>query len=164
MKIKFIVFAIIISCFHSNAQSVRFITLTVSGNRPTNYFSTSQSEAAELVSFQGSGGISVIKDEILFNAGTPADGFSGGHGTIVQGPATYKLATQGGSCLITLKITTQITDPNKTFILPPGTNQVQVTLQVSPDLANWTTATNGIYGNPNTAQFFRIKEDILTPP
>ena len=68
------------------------------------------------------------------------------------------------STYLTVKIIPQSYDPNKTLIIPPGTNQVQITLQVSPDLVNWTTATNGVYGSPNTAQFFRINEQVLAAP
>jgi hypothetical protein len=62
----------------------------------------------------------------------------------------------------TVKITPESFPPNQTLILPPGTNQVQITLQSSTDLKNWITATNGIYGSPTTAQFFRIQMTVLS--
>jgi hypothetical protein len=89
-------------------------------------------------------------------------------GSIVVGPATISVNPSIGNyavpypSYITVKFIPVAYNPNQTLIVPPGTNQVQITLQVSPDLVNWTTATNGVYGSPNTAQFFRISEQTLT--
>lgn len=41
-------------------------------------------------------------------------------------------------------------------VLSSGTNQVFVTLESSTNLVNWSTATNGVYGSPDEARFFRI--------
>jgi hypothetical protein len=93
-------------------------------------------------------------------------------GSFVAGPATitvlpnyyYSSGFAYTPTLVTVQIIPQSYDPNKTLIIPPGTNQVQITLQVSPDLVNWSSATNGVYGSPNTAQFFRISEVSLGSP
>jgi len=57
---------------------------------------------------------------------------------------------------ITYKFIQSPFDVNKTMILPPSPNIVNVNLQSSSDLVNWTTATNGTYGGTNSATFFRI--------
>ena len=59
--------------------------------------------------------------------------------------------------MLTVKIIPETYDVNKTVILPPTTNQVQVTMESSTNLVTWVTATNGIYGSPDSARFFRIK-------
>lgn len=48
--------------------------------------------------------------------------------------------------------------PNKTATIGANTGNVQVTMQVSTDLVNWTTAVNGqTYTNSPDARFFRIQ-------
>lgn len=86
-------------------------------------------------------------------------------GTIVRGPAIFRtVATPNlnnpppyNYSAMTVKIMPNSFEPNKTVILPPGTNQVAVTLETSTNLLHWTPTTNGIYGSPDTARFFRIK-------
>jgi hypothetical protein len=80
------------------------------------------------------------------------------HGTIVAGPATIALdsGTLAHPRLLTVKIIPDSYDVNKTLILPPGTNQFQVTLQTSTNLVSWSVTTNGVYGSPDTARFFRV--------
>lgn len=108
----------------------------------------------------------VLKDnQTLWNiSGSPTEG------TIIRGPATFRtIATPNTnnpppynySCM-TVRITPEIFSANQTAILPPGTNQVAVTLETSTNLLSWTAATNGIYGSPDTARFFRIH--LSTPP
>ncbi len=63
--------------------------------------------------------------------------------------------------MMTVKITPESYDPNKTLILPPGTNQVYVGMESSTNLVNWANATNGIYGSPDVARFFRLKMTVL---
>ena len=43
----------------------------------------------------------------------------------------------------------------KTALLPPGPGAV-VSLEFSPDLIHWTTATNRVYTNMGTVLFFGI--------
>jgi hypothetical protein len=81
--------------------------------------------------------------------------------TTLRGPAIFRArAAEGGppfsSAVLTVKIMPESFDPNKTLILPPSTNQVSISLETSTNLVNWSVATNGIYGSPNEARFFRI--------
>ncbi len=46
-------------------------------------------------------------------------------------------------------------------MLAPGTNQVFVTLESSTNLLNWSDATNGVYGSPDTARFFRLRQTTV---
>lgn len=146
-------------CVGLSAQAQQYVTLTIPPNG-TNSYTVVQGQAAETVNestWEGafSPSISMQKDGYTFQE------FTG----IVQGPATIQVSSPNGlPFFVTLQILPESYNPNKTLIIPPGTNQVQITLQVSPDLVNWSTTTNGIYGSPNTAQFFRICEQNLGSP
>jgi len=79
---------------------------------------------------------------------------------IVAGPATFRLlAPLEGSrrALCTFKITPEAYPPDRALLVPPGTNQVRITLECSTNLVNWFSATNGVYGPLPEAKFFRIK-------
>ena len=77
---------------------------------------------------------------------------------VIAGPASLTLVggTVSSGYFCTYKFLSTTFDPNKTLILPPGTNMVNVTMQSSTNLLNWVTATNGLYGSTNTAMFFRV--------
>src|SRR5205085_9205467 len=48
--------------------------------------------------------------------------------------------------------------PDKTAVVGAYSGNVQVTMEISTDLVNWTSATNGlVYTNSPAARFFRIK-------
>ena len=80
-----------------------------------------------------------------------------------SGPATVKLHSGFPDrstiypAYVTIEVTPQSFPPGQTLIVPPGTNQVLVTLECSTNLVNWVSATNGIYGSPTEAKFFRIR-------
>ena len=162
-------------CLSASAQYEQYVTITVTPDASSNVFSNSysimQNQAVELMAYKGfESSLTVSYGGAIFNT-TPGAGLfyaadsTGGKGTIIQGPATFTLSGVNlNNAFVTLKIIPEAYDPNKTLIVPPGTNHVQITLQVSPDLVNWTTATNGVYGSPTTAQFFRIREDNLVSP
>jgi hypothetical protein len=80
----------------------------------------------------------------------------------MAGPAMVTLnsnfADRGAEpAFVTFEITPQSFPPGQTLIVPPGTNQVLVTLECSTNLVNWLSATNGVYGSPTEAKFFRIR-------
>lgn len=81
--------------------------------------------------------------------------------TVIQvaGPATLTVmnAFEYEPAMATFEIQPTSFPPDKTIILPPGTNQVYVGLESSTNLVIWSAATNGVYGSPNEARFFRIK-------
>jgi hypothetical protein len=156
------------------AQSTcRYVTLTATNGIATNTIQIQQGETGELITsyplfsanFQT---VSIIKDGMSFQA-SPASflqqsssGYSAaasGIGATVSGPAQFAFngIAVGQAAMMTVKITPMTYDVNKTLILPPSTNQVYVTLQCSSNLVNWTDCTNGVYGSPIVAQFFRIR-------
>jgi len=88
---------------------------------------------------------------------------SSGVGDTIRGPATFSLRDTSGAQGFTVKITPVSFPPNQTLIIPPGTNSVQVSMETSTNLVNWATATNGVYGSPVEARFFRLKMTNLQP-
>lgn len=97
------------------------------------------------------------------NQGIGAGNVSSGVGDIIRGPAKFSLRDNGGAQGFTLRITPVSFPPNLTLIVPPGTNQVQISMESSTNLVNWATATNGVYGSPDEARFFRLKMTNLQP-
>lgn len=149
-----------VGCGWASAQTEHYVTITAVPTSPsgsaTNKVIIGEAEAAEVMS------ITTLNSFLYFQrAGTNFVGFKAadatGKGTIMQGPATVVLVAQLGTpAYLTLKMMPASYPPDKTVILPPGTNQVQVTLESSTNLVNWAAATNGIYGSPDSARFFRI--------
>jgi hypothetical protein len=163
MKTKFIGAAILLTAtFSSSAQSERYVSVTAAPNM-TNQVTINDTETAQLLYFLPASGSTpnmyYQKDGLIFNA-LAIPYFTSG-GPTVKGPAIFTLVSQGAPSVMTLKIMPESFDPNKTLILPPGTNQVNVAMETSTNLVNWVTATNGIYGSPETARFFRIRMEKL---
>jgi hypothetical protein len=77
----------------------------------------------------------------------------------VAGPATVRFYSPcpDQSGYVTLELLPQAFPPGQTVLIPPGTNHVAVTLECSTNLVEWASATNGVYGSPIEAKFFRIK-------
>lgn len=76
---------------------------------------------------------------------------------IIAGPAKLMAYSFAGTSYVTFEVRPEGFDPNKTLIVPPGTNRVAVALECSTNLVHWVLATNGVYGgSPDEAKFFRI--------
>ncbi len=139
------------------AQTDRYVTLTVKSIGPsvTNSITISAAETAHIENFAANNAsyasYVISKDDVELSNNT------GIIPTKVKGPATISLRAYAGiSAMLTIRISPESFDPNKTLILPPSTNQVAIALETSTNLVNWTMATNGVYGSPDEARFFRI--------
>jgi hypothetical protein len=165
----------------SLAQS-RFVTLTVDGITQTNQqFTIQNNETAKLKwAFDSSGsfslnvsraGSSLSLGENQLQGNTMDsyhDFYQPPNLVVVAGPATLTLISNynpaghgnvNNTAMATFEIVPETFPPNQTLIVPPGTNQVAITLETSTNLATWSTATNGIYGAPDAVRFFRIRMD-----
>jgi hypothetical protein len=160
------------------AAEASIVTLTASSTNTavevTAELTIGQYEVAELVSFPSSlngvdegprAYLDIIKDGKTFMhyvrepSYNPDRVRSPLEPVIIAGPATFRLKTNR-SGLCTIKITPESFPPDRTILVPPGTNQVALTMECSTNLVSWFPATNGIYGPLPEAKFFRIK---LTP-
>jgi hypothetical protein len=177
--------ALLLGIFTSAADNPRYVTVTATFGGPATV-QIQQGETAELVSSvstpkNGGGETTFLK--------SGGGGDQLGFGVPLTGPATIT-ATAGrwNTVVITVKITSESVDVNKTdtvevsktdfvdanktdsfdvnktLILPPGTNQIYITLESSTNLVNWVAATNGVYGSPDTVIFFRIRTKALASP
>jgi len=153
----------------ARADNSRYVSV-LSTNDPLPSIQILQGEAAEIITCSRADSpvrmvTATVTKNGLSTQGVPP-GYPGANGTIlygttVAGPATITPDYVGA--LLTVKITPESYDPNKTLIVPPGTNQVMITLESSTNLVSWSTATNGVYGSPDAARFFRIRMDKLGP-
>ena len=145
------------------AQTDRYVTLgakSIGNGQMPNSIIISASETAHIESYSlnnRSSGYTISKDNVDVTSGS-----GNGDLTKVKGPATIRLFSahdnygNDGSAMLTIRISPESFDLNKTLILPPSTNQVAIALETSTNLVNWTMATNGVYGSPDEARFFRI--------
>lgn len=88
------------------------------------------------------------------NGGAYTPGFT------ISGPATISLITQGSPSkgILTLDIEPAPFPPGKAVTVGAYSGNVQVTMEMSTDLVNWTPAVNAmVYTNSPDARFFRIK-------
>jgi hypothetical protein len=76
-----------------------------------------------------------------------------------SGPATIQLEGSGyGPAFATIAVEPGPFPPGKTLTVGANSGNVQVTMQMSTDLVNWTPAVNGmVYTNTPDARFFRIQ-------
>jgi hypothetical protein len=144
MKASTVILAVIFATAAvGRGEDARFVTITTSGTA-TNQLEIADWETAELYDLTagfvpGGGGVfpyvMVVKDSVVCSAGPPQSPGSL-HGTTVRGPATfYCFGEYNGQTATNLpvmaafKMTPNCFPPDKTVIIPPGTNQVQVTLE-----------------------------------
>jgi len=147
------------------------VTLTAQFNDGTNNvaeLSIGPYEIAEVMSFpqsingSPSSYLYVIKDGKAFTYWTPAISSQGPASFdpfVVAGPATLRLRApnSGSQAFCTIRVTPEAFPPDRSILVPPGTNQARITLECSTNLVQWFAATNGIYGPLPEAKFFRIK-------
>ncbi len=113
--------------------------------------------------------IQVVKNASLFQVEHTA--FIDGNynsGVVIAGPALIRLRTFTSNpdrgAMVTLDVQPSQYPPDKSVVIGAYSGNVQVTMQVSTDLVNWSTADNGsTYTNSPDARFFRILVDKNAP-
>jgi len=174
----FLIFIISAVTMTLSAQTSRFVTLTLAGSNQTAQVEIQDYESFRVASAfdphapaQGTFALEVSKPGWSYQfLDVDLQGSTDYANRIVHaprviafaGPATVKLHSgfpdrTSYPAYVTLEITPQSFPPGQTLIVPPGTNQVLVTLECSTNLVNWVSATNGVYGSPTEAKFFRIR-------
>lgn len=147
--------------FTNAADNFRCVTVVATSGSPAT-LQIQQGETAELVS-----SVPTIKDGGVQTTFQNKSGGGGqwGFGIPITGPATITASSDGRNpVFITVKITPDPLEANQTVMLLPGTNQVYIALESSTNLVNWSPATNGFYGRPDTVLFFRIRTNALACP
>jgi len=153
-RISLVILALTIFLLSSASSPADGITLaaTIAADAPgvTNTIELKAGETAELLA---------ASYTPLFLRDGVQHSFGGFPTAIITGPATIPFTVNPGTAtFMTLRISRCATPPDKTLIIPEGTNALNVALESSTDLVNWATAANGFYGGTNTATFFRIRD------
>jgi len=156
---------------HLQAANAQYVTMSAGlPNKPSQTLTVASNQVASVVSFYlyGTGYLSVMTggvSNILFST-------TAALGLVVAGPATMQLVSQSpsGGDLCTVQLTTQNTPtvisnyvPADAIVIPASaTGNVQINLESSPDLVNWTAANPGTYGpSAATNRFFRVRAAAL---
>jgi len=165
------------------ADNFRCVSVAATDGSPAT-LQIQQGETAELISSVSASKNGTVQITFLKGGG---GGGPWDFGIPVTGPATITArSSRNNTAFITVKITTDSLDANKTHSLPPGTSQIYVTLETSTNqvyvslgpstnlvyvtlesstnLIDWADATNGVYGNLDTLRFFRIRTKALASP
>jgi hypothetical protein len=165
MKLTLLLAALLLAALNAQSQNSRYVTV-MAFNGPTN-IAVLAGETAEIVTCHHESinepfitfyRPAILKDGYTIRGVPPGYPLSTGtvaRGTVVAGPAL--IIDDGGGTILTVKITPDTYNVNKTIIVPPGTNQVLISLESSTNLVNWADSTNGVYGSPDFARFFRIR-------
>jgi hypothetical protein len=148
----------------------------------TNSIQVAAGETGELITstfaidFSNSGApqVKVTKDGVsawAYPSQTSAQGAATSHGTTVAGPATFSMEytsqttspapPQNGYGMMTVKISPMTFDPRQTVTVAPGMGNVQISLETSTNLVQWSCSTNGVYSDD--LRFFRVKLTKLSP-
>jgi hypothetical protein len=94
--------------------------------------------------------------------------YKGAVNPVVAGPATIQVRVDNTNTYyqtpISVYATVQVMDnepqfsPSTAVVIPSdATGSVQIVLESSPDLVNWTAALPGTYGSSATNRFFRVR-------
>jgi hypothetical protein len=87
---------------------------------------------------------------------------------ILAGPATIQIQQMSGytpGCFATFSVEPAPFPPGRAVTVGAYAGNVQVTMQMSTDLVNWTTAVNAqVYTNSPDARFFRIQLNTNASP
>jgi hypothetical protein len=158
MKIKVIIIGLSLAftCFSAHAQIQTLVVSPASTNSAVITVSSNGFAVVNSVNAANGGTLLVNMQGVNFPLSLSFGSISG---LTFSGPATIQL--QGniyGSAFATVDVEPGPFPPSKTLTVGANSGNVQVTMQESTDLVNWTTAVNGmVYTNVSDARFFRIQ-------
>jgi len=158
MNIKPIMTGLIIAfgCFSTHAQLQTLVVSTTNTNSAVITVASNSCVTIKTASVYSSATLLVTMQGVNFTFNLS---FQDINNFTFTGPATLQL--QGDSyapAFVTVDVEPGFFPPGKTATVGSYSGNVQVTMQMSTDLVNWTTATNGMtYTNSPDARFFRIQ-------
>lgn len=154
LKLIILVFAYVSLPAHAQVQ-----TLTVSPSNTNSAVLNVSSNSFAIIksAYTASGGSILVNMQgvnFTFNLS-----FQTVSGLTFAGPATIQLQGDSyGAAFATFAIEPGPFPPGQALTVGSNSGNVQVTMQTSTDLVNWTTAVNGmVYTNTPAARFFRIQ-------
>ncbi|HEY5044185.1 MAG TPA: hypothetical protein VIK53_19615 [Verrucomicrobiae bacterium] len=123
-------------------------------------------QSSALISFNNGNCLSISPYHYGINSGSTSVSGSG-TGVAVAGNAFFtgvtniSVSSYGGVSALTFTITTpsvQSSIPANAVVIPTdATGPVQIVLESSSDLVNWTSSLPGTYGSTYTNRFFRVR-------
>lgn len=117
-------------------------------------------EVAELVSHAVGMAIFIEKDGERFKLPQVGEFPQLPAPAVIAGPAKFDVRGLGWA---TFRITPQAMPAWKTLLLPPSTNAVVVSFQVSSNLVDWTSVTNLLFPGVTAPKFFRLRLESGDP-
>lgn len=153
------------SCFRGTADTVQYVTLVNTNFSATVQYSIQTNQVVALVGTAGAGTVTVVGTF----AGGPTVKFpppSTGPFQLFTGLTTVGLLAGNVTNCATLRVTTPNTAnvisnyvPADAIVVPSSVvGPVQIILESSTDLVNWTAASPGTYGSTaGTNRFFRVR-------
>jgi hypothetical protein len=176
MKIRFrFTFLILCAVLSARAQTTQIVTLPVGNQIPSTSYALSTNQVVTIVNsvaqsaaynngnftiyIAHSSGVSLVATNGTFTGLTNITVYAGGGGIpYLPGLATISIQTPCATTVISNYV------PADAIVIPASaTGNVQIILESSSDLVNWTAASPGTYGASSaTNRFFRVRA-ALTP-
>ena len=176
MKIRFrFTFLILCAVLSARAQTTQIVTLPVGNQIPSTSYALSTNQVVTILNSVGqsaanngnftiyiahSSGVSLVATNGIFTGLTNITVYAGvvGGTTYLPGLATISIQTPCATTVISNYV------PADAIVIPASaTGNVQIILESSSDLVNWTAASPGTYGASSaTNRFFRVRA-ALTP-
>jgi hypothetical protein len=160
MKTKLILMAVMFAWVSFSAYSQTQTLVTTTNNNYSSIINVSSNYFAVVKSVDTDDGGSLLLNiqGIAFTKNVSFDDVSG---MTIYGPATIQLEGNSGiPTYASVEVGQELEPvaPNQTQAIGSNAGNVEVTLQTSTDLVNWTNAVSGtIYSNSPDARFFRIE-------
>ena len=172
MKTSIVVLLVVLIASIVRAE---FVTLVSENSSSPVTYELAENEAAKItISRNSRPDIRIYKNGIDFDltAGVANyDNLSGGQAYLyaldetIAGPATIEVKSRSSvlASFVTFEVVPEATAPDKTIVIPAGTDGIHVQLEQSTDLIFWEPATNGVYGSTNASHhlFFRIRSSTV---
>ncbi len=148
---------------HAQVQTIFVPSSAVSSNSAPYAGGTSSIPSNSIATVKSIGGPGP-----LLTASFPNCTVGIGQGSVFAGPATIQitqLSSYQPGAFATIAVEPGPFPPGQTATIGAYAGNVQVTMQTSTDLVNWTAATSGqVYTNSPAARFFRIQLLVNATP
>ena len=158
------VFALIAFALPLIAQA-RVVTLVVSPTNTTASVTIGTNEVATIVTFHTASAANQGPSLSITAAGVTTQvlgelRLNSANSYVVAGPATITLTSSGGNtAFCTVQIDSASSPPDRTLIISADSRGVNIIMESSSDLINWTTALPGVRTNTTGNLFFRIRAE-----
>ena len=169
-EIKSVLVALALICgwsLHGTAQTVQYVTITATSSYNNGWISSTSYLPVQTNQIVSEVGANPYVGSIVANFPNGVVLAAWPTGGIFTGLTNIAVTSQGGNpAIVTFQISTPASAnvvsnyvPADAIVIPASaTGSVQIILESSPDLVNWTAASPGTYGaSAGTNRFFRVR-------